>query len=136
MERPEPMAAAFLVEQAEHGLRRPLVGQLRRSRVAALALRGGGLAGQDGEGDQSNEERTKGAAKRSRHMGVIVPTTLVVKRIRCRWTGVRSGPFRRGSQGSNLESPVLETGALSNLATAPRGRGSYRSGRGRMHVWS
>ena len=27
----------------------------------------------------------------------------------------------RGSQDSNLESPVLETGALANLATAPRG---------------
>ena len=26
----------------------------------------------------------------------------------------------RGSQDSNLESPVLETGALANLATAPR----------------
>src|SRR3954470_11701028 len=30
------------------------------------------------------------------------------------------GRRERGSQGSNLESPVLETGALSNLATAPR----------------
>jgi hypothetical protein len=27
--------------------------------------------------------------------------------------------LERGSQDSNLESPVLETGALANLATAP-----------------
>src|SRR5262245_3433998 len=29
--------------------------------------------------------------------------------------------LRRGSQDSNLESPVLETGAFVHLATAPRG---------------
>jgi hypothetical protein len=41
---------------------------------------------------------------------------------------------RRGSQDSNLESPVLETGALANWATAPEGfwivTGSGRSARG------
>ncbi len=38
--------------------------------------------------------------------------------------GVEDSSFRieRGSQDSNLESPVLETGALANWATAPRGR--------------
>jgi hypothetical protein len=30
-------------------------------------------------------------------------------------------PRRRGSQDSNLESPVLETGALASWATAPEG---------------
>jgi hypothetical protein len=35
------------------------------------------------------------------------------------------GVFERGSQDSNLESPVLETGALSNLATAPRRERSF-----------
>lgn len=32
------------------------------------------------------------------------------------------GTGERGSQDSNLESPVLETGALASWATAPRGR--------------
>ena len=38
--------------------------------------------------------------------------------------GSESRFARRGSQDSNLESPVLETGALANWATAPEGEGS------------
>ena len=34
----------------------------------------------------------------------------------------------RGSQDSNLESPVLETGALASWATAPEGAGIVTSG--------
>jgi hypothetical protein len=38
--------------------------------------------------------------------------------------GSMTGLKRRGSQDSNLESPVLETGALASWATAPEGSGS------------
>jgi hypothetical protein len=60
MERPQVMAAPLLVDEAEDGLRHPLVAELRRRDISTLALRGDGVTGKQSEREAERREGESG----------------------------------------------------------------------------